>query len=71
MKQPPFPFVLVALVAVMGYLALTEGQAAIRILCAVAAVILAAAAIYQSRPVREPQDPIVDPDVDPDVDPGT
>lgn len=67
MKQPPFPFVLVALVAVTGYLALTESEPFVRILCGAATLVLAAAAIYQSRPVREPQEP-ADPDVDPDVD---
>ncbi|MGJ9413271.1 hypothetical protein ACHAAC_11250 [Aeromicrobium sp. CF4.19] len=63
MKQPPFPFVLVALTAVMGYLALSESEAALRILCGVAALILAAAALYQSRPVREPEEPITDDDL--------
>lgn len=60
MRQPPFPFVLVILTAVFGYLALTESQTVIRVLCVVAALVLAAAALYQSRPVREVQDPSVD-----------
>ena len=64
MKQPPFPIVLVALVAVMGYLALTESEPFIRTLCGVATLVLAAAALYQSRPVREPEEP-VDPDLEP------
>lgn len=63
MKQPPFPIVLVAMVAVMGYLALTESEPLIRILCGVATLVLAAAALYQSRPVREPEER-VDPDAD-------
>ena len=72
MQQPPFPFVLVALTALTGYLALTESQTAIRVLCGLATVVLAAAAVYQSRPVRAPQDPISDqgPDLGPDTGPG-
>lgn len=63
MKQPPFPFVLVALTALLGYLTLTEQQTTLRLLCGVGALIVAAAAVYQSRPQREPEDPITDDDL--------
>lgn len=60
MKQPPFPFVLVALAGLATFLALTESTPLIRYLCGAAALVLGAAAIYQSRPVREPEEPTDD-----------
>lgn len=60
MEQPPFPYMLVILVAMFGFLALSSGPLWIRIGAAIATVVIAAAAVYQSRPRRAPEDPIDD-----------
>lgn len=54
---------LVVLTTIMIYLAATESQTLIRVGCGVAALILASAALFQSRPVRAPEDPITEDDL--------
>ncbi len=63
MEQPPFPYVLVIMVGLFGFIALTSGPLWIRIIAAIGTVTLAAAAVYQSRPRRAPEDPIDDENV--------
>lgn len=66
MEQPPFPFFLVALVALFGFLALSSGPLWLKIAAGFATVLVAAAAVYQSRPRRILEDPPEDdfPDVE-------
>jgi succinate-acetate transporter protein len=52
MKQPPFPFALVALVVFFVFVAFTSDTAWISVVAGVGALFVAAAAIYQSMPQR-------------------
>jgi hypothetical protein len=61
MEQPPFPWMLVVLVAFFGFLALTSETAWIMISAGIGALFVAAAAVYQSMPKRVEGDPIEDP----------
>jgi hypothetical protein len=64
MEQPPFPWVLVVLVAFFGFVALTSETAWIQIVAGIGALFIAAAAVYQSIPNRvegeEMDDPLDD-----------
>jgi hypothetical protein len=60
MQPPPFPFVLVALTAFFGWLAVTESSPWVRWAAAAATLVCAAAAVYQVRPQREPGEPVDD-----------
>ncbi len=60
MTQPRFPVALVALVAFFVFLAIWSDVAWIKITAALGAFFIAAAAVYQSLPQREPQEPIDD-----------
>ena len=61
MEQPPFPWVLVMLVAFFGFVAVTSETMWIMIAAVIGAVIVAAAAIYQSLPKRVPGEEMDDP----------
>ena len=67
MEQPPFPVVLVLLVAFFAFLAVTNDTPWIRIIAIVGVVFIAAAAIYQSLPKRVEGEQMDDPldEVDP------
>ena len=52
MEQPPFPWVLVMLVAFFGFVAMTAETLWIAIVAGIGALFVAAAAIYQSLPKR-------------------
>lgn len=71
MEQPPFPIVLVVLVAFFAYLAATNDVVWIRVVAGLGALFVAAAAMFQSMPRRvdgeEMDDPLDGPPVD---DPG-
>jgi len=61
MEQPPFPWVLVVLVAMFGFLAVTSETMWISIVSGIGALFVAAAAIYQSMPKRVEREPMDDP----------
>jgi hypothetical protein len=61
MKQPPFPWVLVMLVAFFGFVAMTSETMWISIAAGIGAFFVAAAAIYQSIPKRAPGEEMDDP----------
>ncbi len=61
MEQPPFPVVLVVLVAFFAFLAVTSDTPWIRIIAIVGAVFIAAAAVYQSLPKRVEGEQMDDP----------
>jgi hypothetical protein len=61
MQQPPFPWVLVMLVAFFGFLALTSETMWIKIIAGIGALFIAAAAIYQSLPKRVEGEQMDDP----------
>ena len=61
MEHPPFPWVLVVLVAFFGFLALTSETVWISIVAGIGALFVAAAAVYQSLPKRGEGDPMDDP----------
>ena len=61
MEQPPFPWVLVVLVAMFGFLAVTSETMWISIVAGIGALFVAAAAIYQSLPKRVGHEPMDDP----------
>ena len=61
MEQPPFPWVLVALVAMFGFLAVTSETLWISIVSGIGAFFVAAAAVYQSLPNRVEGEPMDDP----------
>jgi hypothetical protein len=61
MEQPRFPWVLVMLVALFGFLALTSETMWISIVAGVGALFVAVAAIYQSRPKRVEGEEMDDP----------
>jgi len=61
MEQPPFPWVLVVLVAFFGFLAVTSETLWISIVAGVGALFVAAAAVYQSMPKRVEGEPMDDP----------
>lgn len=63
MKQPPFPFVLVLLTGLFAWIAVVEGSGWLKLAAAAGALTTGAAAVYQSRPVREAQDPIDEADL--------
>lgn len=65
MKQPPFPFVLVGLTGLFVWLAVTTAGGWLPIAAGFGALLTGAAALYQSRPVREPGDPITDDELEP------
>lgn len=50
MEQPPFPIVLVVLVAMFGFLTFTAETPWIKVISAIATLTVAAAALFQSRP---------------------
>lgn len=54
MEQPPFPVALVVLVVFFVLLAVTNDTGWIRIVAGAGALFVAAAAVYQSLPRREP-----------------
>jgi hypothetical protein len=62
MEQPPFPVALVVLVAFFGFLAVVSESLWIKIIAAIGAFFVAAAAVYQSLPKRvegaEMDDPV-------------
>ncbi len=62
MQQPPFPFVLVALTGLFAWIAVT-GAGWITFAAGFAALVTGAAALYQSRAVREEQEPIDEDDL--------
>ncbi len=57
MTQPPFPFVLVALTGLFVWLAVTSDDGWLPLAAGFGALVTGAAALYQSRPVREPGEP--------------
>ena len=61
MEQPPFPWVLVALVAIFGFLAVTSETMWISIVAGIGTLFVAAAAVYQSLPKRVQGEPMDDP----------
>jgi hypothetical protein len=61
MEQPPFPWVLVALVAMFGFLAVTSETLWISIVSGIGAFFVAAAAVYQSLPKRVEGEAMDDP----------
>jgi hypothetical protein len=61
MEQPRFPWVLVMLVAFFGFVALTSETMWISIAAGVGALIVAAAAVYQSLPKRVEGEEMDDP----------
>lgn len=67
MEQPPFPVVLVLLVAFFAFLAVTNDTAWIRIIAIIGVVFVAAAAVRQSLPKRVEGEQMDDPldEVDP------
>jgi hypothetical protein len=52
MEQPPFPTALILMVVFFGFLALVSEPVWMRITAGIGALVIAAAAIYQSRPKR-------------------
>lgn len=54
MKQPPFPFVLVGLTGFFVWLAVTSDGGWLPLSAGFGALLTGAAALYQSRPVRDP-----------------
>ena len=61
MEQPPFPWVLVMLVAFFGFVAVSSETMWITIVAGIGAVFVAAAAIYQSLPKQVPGEEMDDP----------
>jgi hypothetical protein len=61
MEQPPFPWVLVVLVAFFGFLAVTSETLWISVVAGIGAFFVAAAAVYQSLPKRVEGEPMDDP----------
>ena len=61
MEQPPFPWVLVMLVAFFGFVAMTAETLWIAIVAGIGALFVAAAAIYQSLPKRVSGEEMDDP----------
>ena len=60
MVQPRFPVALVVLVAFFVFLTLWSDVLWIKVVAAIGAFFVAAAAVYQSLPQRAPQDPVDD-----------
>ncbi|MGI9083719.1 MAG: hypothetical protein ACR2FE_00330 [Aeromicrobium sp.] len=58
MEQPRFPVVLVVLVALFGFIAISSEVVWIKIIAVIGALFVAAAAVYQSMPQRDEQDPV-------------
>lgn len=56
MRQPPFPFVLVALTGLFVWIAVTSGTGWLPFAAWVGAGITGAAALYQSRPQSDPHE---------------
>ena len=61
MEHPPFPWVLVMLVAFFGFVAVSSETVWIMVVAGVGALFVAAAAIYQSVPKRAPGEEMDDP----------
>ena len=70
MEQPPFPWVLVVLVAFFGFLAVTSETMWISVVAGAGAFFVAAAAVYQSMPKRVEGEPMDDPLDEGDPPPG-
>ncbi len=56
MTQPPVPFVLVLLTGIFVWLAVTSDGGWLPLAAGFGALVTGAAALYQSRPVRDPFD---------------
>lgn len=60
MKQPPFPFALVLLTGFLAWIAVSTDGGWVPWAAGFGALFTTAAALYQSRPVREPAEPADD-----------
>lgn len=60
MKQPPFPFALVLLTALLAWIAVATDGGWVPWAAGFGALFTTAAALYQSRPVHEPDEPVDD-----------